>query len=253
MVSKNTIKRITSLGQKKYRQREGLFVAEGIKVIKELLNSHFELVELYTEDAQAFLPQETSGVKAGSNQDYSKIVEVKSTDLKKLSFLKTAQKAVATFKIPTKPAINRTGLTLVLDDVRDPGNLGTIIRLCDWFGVEQLICSKETVDCYNPKVVQATMGSLTRVSVIYTDLEEYLKEDRRPVFGTFMDGAHIYKLELPREGIIIMGNEASGISSQIASLVSDKIAIPRFGSVQETESLNVATAAAICLSEFRRA
>ena len=245
MVSKNTIKRITSLGQKKYRQRERVFVAEGIKVVHELLNSDLELVELYAEDVSAF-------AKALQNKNQAIVEEVSAADLKKITFLKTAQKAVATFKMPQAAQLGRSGLTLLLDDVRDPGNLGTIIRLCDWFGIKQLVCSIGTVDCYNPKVVQATMGSLTRVDVVYINLEEYLENDSRKVFGTFMDGANIYATSLPAEGIIIMGNEANGISKDIETLVSDRIAIPRFGEVQATESLNVATATAICLSEFKR-
>ena len=245
MVSKNTIKRITSLGQKKYRQRERVFVAEGIKVVHELLNSDLELVELYAEDVSAF-------AKALQNKNQAIVEEVSAADLKKITFLKTAQKAVATFKMPKVAQLDRSGLTLLLDDVRDPGNLGTIIRLCDWFGIKQLVCSIGTVDCYNPKVVQATMGSLTRVDVVYINLEEYLENDSRKVFGTFMDGANIYATSLPAEGIIIMGNEANGISKDIETLVSDRIAIPRFGEVQATESLNVATATAICLSEFKR-
>jgi TrmH family RNA methyltransferase len=245
VVSKNTIKRITSLGQKKYRQRERVFVAEGIKVVHELLHSDLELVELYAEDVSAF-------AKALQNKNQAIIEEVSAADLKKITFLKTAQKAVATFRMPEAAQLDRSGLTLLLDDVRDPGNLGTIIRLCDWFGIKQLVCSIGTVDCFNPKVVQATMGSLTRVDIVYTNLEEYLENDSRKVFGTFMDGTNIYAASLPAEGIIIMGNEANGISQEIESLVSDRIAIPRFGEVQATESLNVATATAICLSEFKR-
>ena len=141
---------------------------------------------------------------------------------------------------------------MVLDDVRDPGNLGAIIRLCDWFGVKTLVCSEKSVDVYNPKVVQATMGSITRVNVVYIDVENYLENTSLPVFGTFMDGENVYAQKLPQDGIIVMGNEANGISKTIEDKVTDKIAIPRFGSLQETESLNVAPAAAIILSEFRR-
>jgi TrmH family RNA methyltransferase len=139
-----------------------------------------------------------------------------------------------------------------LDDVRDPGNLGTIIRLCDWYGVEQLVCSEQTVDVYNPKVVQATMGSISRVSVSYIDLEKYLKRANTTIFGTFMDGKNVYKEELPQEGILILGNEANGISEKLEKLVTNRVAIPRFGNLQQTESLNVATATAIFLSEFKR-
>ena len=134
----------------------------------------------------------------------------------------------------------------------DPGNLGTIIRLCDWFGVKQLLCSKETVDCFNPKVVQATMGSLTRVNVFYIDLNHYLEETKQPVFGAFMDGENVYASNLPADGILVLGNEANGISQSIEKHVNQRISIPRFGDLQETESLNVATAGAILLSEFRR-
>jgi TrmH family RNA methyltransferase len=141
---------------------------------------------------------------------------------------------------------------MVLDDLRDPGNMGTILRLCDWFGIHQVVCSLETVDVYNPKVVQATMGSITRVRVTYTDLEVFLKKSKLPIFGTYMDGANIYKTILPEEGIIVMGNEANGISLEVSRLIKNRLSIPRFGQLQQTESLNVATAASIVLSEFKR-
>ena len=143
-------------------------------------------------------------------------------------------------------------MILALDDIRDPGNLGTILRLCDWFGIKQIICSKETVDIYNPKVVQATMGSIARVNVNYVDLKTFIAEANVPVFGTFMDGENIYQSNLPQSGIIIMGNEANGISSEIEKIVTSRLTIPRFGELQKTESLNVATATAIILSEFKR-
>ena len=145
-----------------------------------------------------------------------------------------------------------TVLVVAVDDVRDPGNLGTIIRLCDWFGIKTLYCSEESVDVYNPKVVQATMGSIGRVNVVYGNLTQFLLKTKLPVFGTFMDGKNIYQEQLSREGIIVMGNEANGISKPIEALVSHRIAIPRFGELQATESLNVATATAIVLSEFKR-
>jgi TrmH family RNA methyltransferase len=159
---------------------------------------------------------------------------------------------LAVFKIPKAKEMVEKGLIVALDDVRDPGNLGTIIRLCDWFGIETLFCSEESVDIYNPKVVQATMGSISRVNVVYGNLETFLSQTKLPIFGTFMDGNNIYQEELPKEGIIIMGNEANGISTSVEKLVSDRIAIPRFGNLQVTESLNVATATAIILSEFKR-
>ena len=153
------------------------------------------------------------------------------------------------------------GLIVALDDIRDPGNFGTIIRLCDWFGVTQLLCSPETVDVYNPKVIQATMGSITRVKVNYVNLNDYISQSSLPVFGTFMDGKNLYKEVLPKEAILIFGNEANGISASLEKNIKNRIAIPRFpsedgntscGDIQKTESLNVATATAIFLSEFRR-
>jgi len=143
-------------------------------------------------------------------------------------------------------------LIIALDTIRDPGNLGTIIRLCDWFGVSQIVCSSETVDAFNPKVVQATMGSITRVQINYIDLPAFISKTTLPVYGTFMDSASIYSTNLPKNAVLIMGNEANGISSKIESLITERITIPRFGESQQTESLNVATATAIILSEFRR-
>jgi TrmH family RNA methyltransferase len=240
MVSKNQIKLITSLQQKKYRKQEQLFFAEGVKVVQELLNSNFELQDLFTTK-QDFLTVSKDKVHAISD-----------AELKKISALTTPNTCLAVFKMPKLKDFVEKGLIVALDDVRDPGNLGTIIRLCDWFGIETLFCSEESVDIYNPKVVQATMGSISRVNVVYGNLETFLTKTKLPVFGTFMDGKNIYQEKLPKEGIIIMGNEANGISSSVEKLVSERIAIPRFGNLQVTESLNVATATAIILSEFKR-
>ena len=240
MVSKNQIKLITSLQQKKYRKQEQLFFAEGVKVVQELLHSNFELQDLFTTK-QDFLTVPKNKVHA-----------ISEAELKKISALTTPNTCLAVFKIPKAKQMVEKGLLVALDDVRDPGNLGTIIRLCDWFGIETLFCSEESVDIYNPKVVQATMGSISRVNVVYGNLEAFLTKTKLPVFGTFMDGKNIYQEKLPKEGIIIMGNEANGISSSVEKLVSERIAIPRFGNLQVTESLNVATATAIILSEFKR-
>lgn len=240
MVSKNQIKLITSLQQKKYRKQEQLFFAEGVKVVQELLQSNFELLDLFTTK-QDFL-----------TVPKSKVHTITESELKKISALTTPNTCLAVFKIPKVNKMVEKGLIVALDDVRDPGNLGTIIRLCDWFGIETLFCSEESVDIYNPKVVQATMGSISRVNVVYGNLETFLSQTKLPVFGTFMDGKNIYQEKLPKEGIIVMGNEANGISSSVEKLVSERIAIPRFGNLQVTESLNVATATAIILSEFKR-
>lgn len=240
MLTKNDIKLITRLKQKKYRLQDGLFVVEGIKTIREFLKSSFKLSYLYT----------TETFDLASNLE----TLISEKDLKKISFFTNPNTALALFEIPENTSnYKENELVVALDAVNDPGNLGTIIRLCDWFGISRLVCSTNTVDCYNPKVVQSTMGSLTRVHIVYTDLETYLKDTDLPVFGTFMDGENVYKKqELPEKGILVMGNEANGISSTIEALVTQKIAIPRFGNLQATESLNVATATAILLSEFKR-
>ena len=241
MVSKNQIKLISSLHQKKHRQTHQLFIAEGIKGIQELLDAQFELEHLYTT-------QTDFETVAGNLKTL-----VTDADLKKMSALASPNTCLAVFKMPEVKAINSSGLIVALDDIRDPGNLGTILRLCDWFGIQQLVCSKETVDVYNPKVVQATMGSIARVNVTYVDLYDFITKSKLAVFGTFMDGENIYTTNLPQEGIIVMGNEANGISSDLEKIIKNRLTIPRFGTLQKTESLNVATATAIVLSEFRRA
>ena len=239
-LSKNHIKLITSLQQKKYRHKHQLFVAEGIKVVEELLVSNFEIEKLFaTEDYMSNLNKEV-------------LVVISDLELKKISQLKSPNKVLGLFRMPeTNQALN-TGLVVALDAINDPGNLGTIIRLCDWFGVSKLVCSKDTVDCYNQKVVQASMGSLTRIAIVYEDLIPFLKTTDLPSFIADMDGENVYESSLPNDAILIMGNEANGISDAIRELVDSKISIPRFGNEPQTESLNVATATAILLSEFKR-
>ena len=239
MLTKNQIKLIKSLSQKKFRNQHQMFVVEGIKGVQELIDSKFELLNLYTTSNDFDI-------------DEKKLNIISDSDLKKISNLTTPNTALALFKIPSTEAIDHSKLIVALDDVRDPGNLGTIIRLCDWFGIEHLVCSESTVDCYNPKVVQATMGSLTRVSIHYLTLEKFLETSSVPKFGAFMDGASVYNHILPTNGILILGNEANGISGSIEVLIDKKISIPKFGEIQKTESLNVATATAILLSEFCR-
>ena len=237
-LSKNHLKLITSLSQKKYRHKYKLFIVEGIKVVQEFLNSSYELEILFsTESSFSYLDS---------------FIEVSEQELKKISSLKTPNKVIALFKIPVEKNSSPSGLIVALDAINDPGNLGTIIRLCDWFGIDQLLCSKETVDCYNTKVVQSSMGSLTRVAISYVDLKEYLTSVSIPVFITDMDGDNIYEMKPPTSAVLVMGNEANGISNSIKQIVSTKITIPRYGNSQLTESLNVATATAILLSEFRR-
>jgi TrmH family RNA methyltransferase len=237
-LSKNHIKLITSLSQKKYRQKHRLFVVEGVKVVHEFLNSSYELEIVFSTDTDF------------SSTD--KFIEVTDQELKKISSLKNPNKVLAIFKIPNQINPITGCLILALDSINDPGNLGTIIRLCDWFGIEQLVCSNETVDCFNSKVVQASMGSLTRVAISYLDLKKYLQNASVPIFIADMNGLNVYKTKLPDSALLVLGNEANGISDDIKQLATTKITIPRYGAFQQTESLNVATASAILLSEFRR-
>ena len=239
MLTKNQSKRILSLRQKKQRLKQGLFIAEGPKVVQEFIDSNYELVEIFS-----------------INNNYAhfegKLTIIDEKELKKISSLVTPNTVLAVFKIPTPIEVNANGLILALDELNNPGNLGTIIRLCDWFGIKDLVCSTTTVDCYNSKTVQAAMGSHTRVNIIYLDLELFL-DAQSYTMGTFMDAkASIYEMELPSSGVVVLGNEANGISDAIASKLNTRLAIPRFGLLKQTESLNVANAAAIVLSEFKR-
>ncbi len=240
MVTKNQIKLIVSLQQKKNRLATNLFFVEGRKGIQELLDSNYDLEHLY--QTEAIFDAIASAKKT----------IVSHSELIKMSALTSPNNCLAIFTIPKPKPILEVGLIVVLDDIRDPGNLGTIIRLCDWFGVSHLLCSQETVDIYNPKVIQATMGSISRVAVSYIDIEKFIVQTKLPVFGTFMDGNTIYEENLPATAAIVMGNEANGISKNIEKIIKNRLAIPRFGNLKLTESLNVATATAIVLSEFRR-
>lgn len=237
-LSKNHAKLITSLRQKKYRQKHKMFVVEGIKVVNEFLQSSFELHLLFSVDT--------------TYHETANVIPITELELKKISHLVTPNKVLAVFKIPEASELKSSGLILALDAINDPGNLGTIIRLCDWFGVEQIVCSTDTVDCYNSKVVQASMGSLTRISMHYLDLATFLKTTSLPVYIADMKGENVYETSLPKAGILVMGNEANGISEIIKNSSDHTLTIPRFGETQQTESLNVATATAILLSEFRR-
>lgn len=239
MLSKNQIKLIRRLRQKKYRQELGLFVVEGVKSVTEFLNSDYQLYALFSTEADF----------GGSQTDFYLITE---TELKSISSLKSPNTVLAVFKMPPATSAPNSGLIVALDNLRDPGNLGTIIRLCDWYGVRDLVCSEATVDCYNPKVVQASMGSLTRVNVHYLNLTSYLRSQSLAVFGAYMEGESVYQMELPTDGIIVLGNEANGISQDLTAVIQHRLSIPQFGSQQDTESLNVANATAIILSEFRR-
>lgn len=236
MISKNKIKFVRQLEQKKYRRKEGLFVAEGPKVVGDLLRAGFNAQEIY-----ATKEWNNNGMHAQ---------EVTDEELRKVSFLQHPQQVLALFEIPTTKISSDSALSLALDDVQDPGNLGTIIRIADWFGISTIYCSENTVDAWSPKVVQATMGSIARVNIVYTDLKELIRNAKVPVYGTLLDGQNIYTQELSQDGIIVMGNEGNGISQAIRPLINRKLLIPQFH--EGPESLNVAIATAITCSEFRR-
>ena len=236
MISKNQIKFVRQLEQKKYRKKEGLFVAEGPKVVGDLLRAGFKAHTIF-----ATSEWESQG------QTFQ---EVSDEELRRVSFLQHPQRVLALFFIPTESVPSVSSLSLALDDVQDPGNLGTIIRIADWFGIDTIYCSENTADAWSPKVVQATMGSIARVNIIYTDLQELISKAQVPVYGTLLDGQDIYTQELSKEGIIVMGNEGNGISAPIRKMISRKLLIPQFH--EGPESLNVAIATAITCSEFRR-
>jgi len=245
MISKNQIKFIRSLELKKNRKRESLFVAEGPKVIEELLKLKTPHTIIATKEW------------IDNNPKISNVIEVSERELESASLLKTPQQVLALFAIEITVQdlnIDENKLYLALDGIQDPGNLGTIIRIADWFGIDTIYCSNETVDVYNPKVIQATMGSIARVKVVYTDLCNLISNlsDELPVSGTFLDGSDIYKNELTPNGIIVMGNEGKGITKELKSLITNKLLIPSFSIGDTAESLNVAIATAITCSEFKR-
>lgn len=247
MISKNTVKLVRSLELKKNRRREGLFVAEGPKAVGDLMRC---------EAPQAvFATREWMEANGGCG---GQVTEVSGEELRRLSFLQHPQQVVALFRTPPETAAPETvdGLMLALDGVRDPGNMGTIIRIADWFGISTIVCSGDTADAYNPKVVQATMGSIARVRVVgIDDLAATLRRYRDtgvPVYGTLLDGADIYGAELAGRGVVVMGNEGKGISPEVRSVLTDGLLIPHFSSGDTAESLNVAIATAIVCSEFRR-
>lgn len=238
MVVKSELKLIKSLQQKKCRIEHGLFVVEGKKAVEELLGFGIEVYGVYVSDTKLDVV-------------YDKTTTVSKKELQQMSSLKNPNGVLGVFYIKKSAPVSFDDWILVLDGIQDPGNLGTIIRLCDWFGIKNLVCSKHTVDCYNPKVLQATMGSIARVNLTYTDLDPFLAAASVPVYGSFMSETSIYTQQLPKKGILVMGNEGKGISEPVRDLCDRTLAIPQFGK-ETTESLNVGTAAAILLSEIRR-
>ena len=259
MISKNTIKQIRSLEQRKFRKLLGEFIAEGNKLVEDNLAS----MKCHRLIATAEWVQ-SHGHLCGLAEE---CIEVTRDEMEKVSLMQTPQDVLATFYIPKNCSNSdctdanelsklQDELVIALYSVQDPGKLGTIIRLCDWFGIRDIFCSTTTADCYSPKVVQATMGAIARVRVHYLDLPSFLQNissQNIPIYGTFLEGENIYKTELSKNGVIVMGNEGNGISSDVEALVTKKINIPSYPADSATsESLNVGIATAITVAEFRR-
>ena len=239
MLSKNQQKIIQKLQQKKYRNELGLFVVEGKKGILEFVQAGFKVeaifaTSLFSEQLNKF-----------------PLTLISKEELSKISTLKNPDEGVAIFHQPKRKGILQEGLILALDNIQDPGNLGTLIRLCDWFGIETLLCSEQTVDCYNPKVVQASMGSLSRVEVHYLPLAGFLVTCDLPVYVATLEGENLYTTTFPEDCVIVLGNEANGVSPEVTALANGAITIPRFGRRQQAESLNVAMAGAIIMSQVK--
>jgi TrmH family RNA methyltransferase len=239
MVSDKQIKIIKSLKLKKNRIKHNLFVAEGDKTILELIIAGFNINSLYSINRQI------DGVK-------NSVIQLSKPELNKISNLSNPKNSLGVFEIPKPKKINYNKLIIGLDNISDPGNLGTIIRLCDWFGVEDLICSFDTVDCYNPKVIQASMGSISRVNITYLDLQKTLENKSLKTYGTYMQGDSIFEIDEIKNGVILFGNEANGINPNLSKFIDKRLSIPRFGKLKKTESLNVANALSIVLSENSR-
>lgn len=236
MLTNNEVKLINSLVRKKFRQKYNKFIVEGIKITDEVLKSKIKVHKIFATELIF--------------EKFESVTElITESELKKISQTVHPNTVLALCEIPEPKEIKTDGFIIALDDVRDPGNLGTIVRMADWFGIDQIICSNETVNLYNPKVLQSSMASFLRVNVNYTDLDQFLSHYPHPVLGTFMEGENIYKTKFPENGLMIMGNESNGISEKLYQHITRKISIPRQGSVQQTESLNVAMALSIILGE----
>ncbi len=245
MISKSQISFIKSLHQKKNRKEQGLFIVEGLKSIQEFINSDYVIDSVYyTENLMPKLGNLSRNIKSH---------EISDAELSRISALNTPQAILAVVRIsePVDLSLNITGGTffIALDGIQDPGNLGTIIRSADWFGINTILCSLDTAEAYNPKVVQASMGSLSRVNVIYTDLGDFLGKTHLPIYGALLDGKSIYETDFGQEGILLLGNEGNGIREELQGRIEYPVTIPRYG---KAESLNVAISAAIFCSEIRR-
>jgi RNA methyltransferase, TrmH family len=252
MLSKNQIKMIASLKMKKFREEHQLFIAEGTKVVPELIQSDFKVHSVYCSKTWI---RDNNYLLQGKKLLQDQVFEIDAKELERITQLTTPNEVLALIHIPEydfKIDQLKNRLSMVLDEVKDPGNLGTLIRIADWFGIENIICSNDSVNVFNPKVVQSTMGSISRVRVYYQELNDFLieaAEEKLPVYGALLDGGNIYQKDLSSEGLILLGNESRGISNDLLPFITEKITIPRFG---KAESLNVSTAAAVICSEFRR-
>ena len=238
MLTAHKIKILQSLDQKKFRQKYNLFLVEGNKTIKEVPNSSFKITEIYSTNPSELKFKNTP------------ITEISPNELKKISFLQHPKDSVAVCEMRDEILLENEDVQLILDGIQDPGNLGTMIRLADWFGISQIVCSEDTVDFYNPKVIQASMGSFTRVNVVYKNLEIFLPETEGINIGTDMEGGSLYDFQFPKKFNLVLGNEGNGIRPSIEKLLTNKITIPRFGKSQTTESLNVSMAAGIILGQI---
>ncbi|HYQ56790.1 MAG TPA: RNA methyltransferase [Draconibacterium sp.] len=252
MISKNTIKLINSLALKKYRQKENLFLIEGDKMVVEALQSDLKIELLLVTD-------HFNAADSHKQRNVSKTIEVDTRELKKVSLLQNPQNSLAVCHIPEKqnfPEHLPDGLSLYLDSIQDPGNMGTILRICDWYGITQLFCSTDTVDLYNPKVIQSSMGSFNRVTLHESDFDriyDLAKMAKAPVYGAFMDGENIYQTQLPEQAVLTVGNEGNGIRASVEKRIHNKLSIPNFSKNRvKAESLNVSVATAIICSEFKR-
>ena len=238
MLTAHKIKILQSLDQKKFRQKYNLFLVEGNKTIKEIPSSGYRIKEIFSVNSDSL------------SVESSLITKISPSELKKISFLQHPKDSVAVCELKEERIVENNLAQLVLDGIQDPGNLGTIIRLADWFGIPQIICSEDTVDLYNPKVIQASMGSFLRVNLVYQNLENFLHESDAAIIGTDMDGVSFYDYPFPTQFNLVLGNEGNGIRPEIEKLLTDKITIPRFGKSQATESLNVSMAAGIILGQI---
>ena len=239
MVSKSELKYIQSLSDKKVRLETGCFIAEGVKLVGEMIAAGYPIRAIYALDS--WDAPDTS----------IEVNRVEAFELEKMSLLQTPNQVVAVAKMPSKTdAINLTGkLTIVLDGIQDPGNLGTIIRIADWFGVQQIVASEDTVDVYNPKVIQATMGSFMRVSVAYKNIADWLPTLQLPVYGALLEGENIFTTKLPKKGILVIGSEAKGIRENCIDFITHPVTIPKIGGA---ESLNAGVATGIIVAQLTR-